>query len=98
MEELSCSKGFKDKDPLFPKIASIFNHDKVKIHQIVKEKISDQVTIRAVFKKAFEANNLKYINPHSFRDTVSNIMKKSSNTTRLLPAFEENYGHSGGYA
>ena len=50
------------------------------------------------FEKAFTNNNLAPINPHSFRHTISKLMKKHTNAGNLTPAFHENYGHAKGMA
>lgn len=92
------SKGFKDKDYLFPRIVPSFDKNGISIFQLKKEKIKSTTTIREIFERAFKNNNLDYINPHSFRHTISKAMKRDNNCTRLIPALHENFGHSNGLA
>jgi len=49
--------------------------------------------IRGVFKTSFEQCQLLYFNPHSFRDTLSLIGKKTC-TTEQFQAWSKNLGHS----
>ncbi len=53
--------------------------------ELKKEKIKSTTTIREIFERAFKNNNLDYINPHSFRHTLSKAMKRDTNCTRLIP-------------
>jgi len=92
------NKGFKDKDYLFPKIVPSFDKNGISISELKKEKIKSTTTIREIFERAFKNNNLEYINPHSFRHTISKAMKRDVNHTRLIPALHENFGHSKGLA
>ena len=91
-------KGFNEKDPLFPKIVPSFNKDGVQILELKKARIQSTTTARTIFAKAFTGNNLAQINPHSFRHTISKLMKKHQNASNLIPAFHENYGHAKGMA
>ena len=92
------SKGLKDKDYLFPKIVPSFSKGSLSILELTKERIKSTTTARTIFEKAFTNNNLAYINPHSFRHTISKAMKRDANHTRLIPALHENFGHSNGLA
>ena len=97
-KEYLISKGFTQKDPLFPKIVPSFSKENLPILELKKERIKSTTTARTIFEKAFQNNNLAYINPHSFRHTISKLMKKHSNSANLIPAFHENYGHAKGMA
>lgn len=92
------SKGFKDKDYLFPRIVPSFDKNGMSIFQLQKQRIKSETSIRNVFKEIFKNNNLPYINPHSFRHSISKAMKRDANHTRLIPALHENFGHSNGLA
>jgi len=93
------SKGFKDSDYLFPKIESTFASDGTHLFELTSEKIVSDSWIRAhVFKKAFEANGLKYLKVHPFRHSLARAMKKESNAVELLIALAENDGQKNGMA
>jgi len=86
------SLGFKDSDPLFPKIDNTFNSLNLLEQSIKKEEIKSDTTIRDVFKKAFQSAGLPYINPHSFRNTLARYAQNKS--PAFLNAVRQNLGHS----
>lgn len=61
------SQGFGENDYLFPAFTPSFTKNGEQVLVLEKKKIKSQSTIRNVFAKAFQNNNLAYINPHSFR-------------------------------
>ncbi len=90
-------KGFKNKDYLFPQINSSFTIDGKPTFTLSKNKINSDSWIRQnVFKKSFEKNSLKYINPHNFRHTMARAMKKLPNGVDLSIALAENDGQKNG--
>jgi integrase/recombinase XerD len=85
------SRGFKNKDPLFPKIPNSFNQPNLLESKLLKEGIKQNSSIIDVFKKAFIDAGLEYINPHSFRRTrVKFAMKQSP---EYLNATRQSLGH-----
>ena len=90
------SQDGKDRDYLFPKIASSFTLDNNYIMQLSKEPMKSQTQIRVAIKKAFADNNLPYRKQHSFRHSIARKMKHGENATARLIALAENYGHKGG--
>ena len=84
--------GFKDSDPLFPKIDNTFNALNLLEQSIKKEAIKSDGTIRDVFKKAFVNAGLPYLNPHSFRHTLARYAQNKS--PAFLNAVRQNLGHS----
>lgn len=84
--------GFKDADPLFPKIDNTFNNLNLLEKSIKKEDIKSNTTIRDLFKKAFENSGLPYLNPHSFRNTLARYAQNQS--PAFLNAVRQNLGHS----
>lgn len=86
-------KLFSQSDPLFPKIK--IGHDQNKNFQaqgLSKEQWADASRIRKIFQDSFEKENLPYFNPHSFRDTLSEIGKNSCNIAQYK-AWSQNLGH-----
>lgn len=84
-------QGFKDKDPLFPKIPNNFNQLNLLESSLLKEEIKSNSAIIDVFKKAFVSSGLEYINPHSFRHTRTRFAMKQS--PEYLNATRQALGH-----
>ena len=87
-------KGFSGKDPLFPKIIPSFSHEGFQILNLEKEFIKSKSTIRGVFKKAFEGNQLPYLKPHSFRHSIVRYAMQSEQSPLLISALNQNIGHA----
>lgn len=85
------SQGFKDNDPLFPKIDNNFTQTNLLEQTLKKEEIKSNTTIRKIFQKAFEAVGLEYIRPHSFRNTLARYAETQS--PEFLNAVRQNLGH-----
>ncbi len=85
------SLGFKESDPLFPKVDNRFTHTNLLEQTIRKEEIKSDTTIRDVFKKAFTSAGLPYIKPHSFRKT--HAIYAQSQSPEFLNAIRQNLGH-----
>jgi len=83
--------GFKGTDPLFPQIDNSFRQDNLLEQAIKKMGIKSDVTIRTIFKQAFEAAGLPYITPHSFRKTLARHAANQS--PAFLNAVRQNLGH-----
>ena len=89
--ELEQKYGFKDKDPLFPKIPSNFNQLNLLESNITKEEIKSCSQVREIFKKAFNDAGFPYINPHNFRRTRTKFAMKQS--PAYLNATRQALGH-----
>lgn len=50
-------------------------------------------SIRDIFRKAFEAADLPYFNPHSFRDTLVQLGEQVCTTPEQFKAWSQNLGH-----
>ncbi|MDY0029776.1 MAG: site-specific integrase [Pseudobdellovibrionaceae bacterium] len=85
------SLGFKDADPLFPKVDNHFGRTNLLEQTIRKEGIKSDTTIRDIFRKAFEAAGFEYIKPHSFRKTLARYAETQS--PAFLNAVRQNLGH-----
>lgn len=94
--EYLLTKGYAEKDYLFPKVATNFNSDCMSVMTLTRNPIKSSSTIRDIFKQAFVANNLPYYKPHSFRHTIARAMKKGENAVERSIALAENLGHKGG--
>ena len=87
-------KFYNDNHPLFPKTKLAHNQDFAFEAQGLEPVFWRTTTqVREIFKSAFENANLPYFNPHSFRDTLSMLGKKSC-TIEQFQAWSQNLGHS----
>ncbi len=84
--------GFKPSDPLFPIVDSRFNQEHLLEHNLRKQEIKSDTTMRAIFERAFKNAGLPYINPHSFRKTLARYAENQS--PAFLNAVKQNLGHS----
>jgi len=94
IEYLNKELGFKQSDPLFPKTK--LGHNKNQQFEVVgllKEHWSNANPIRKVFKQAFEAADLPYFNPHSFRNTLVRLGENRCRTPEEFKAWSQNLGH-----
>lgn len=86
------SLGFKDTDPLFPKVDNHFTETNLLEQTIRKEEIKSDTTIRNVFKLAFESAGFEYIKPHNFRKT--HVRYAECQSPAFLNAVRQSLGHS----
>lgn len=94
IEYLIKELGYKQNDPLFPKTK--LGHNKNQQFEVVgllKGHWSNANPIRKVFKQAFEAVNLPYFNPHSFRNTLVRLGENLCRTPEEFKAWSQNLGH-----
>ena len=81
-------------DPLFPKTNVITGEDRVfKAAGLKPEHWSTASPIRTIFKEAFEAADLPYFNPHSFRKTLVIYGQKHCQSIEEFKARSQNLGH-----
>lgn len=97
VEYLKREHLFGNDDPLFPKTALGKNSDGnfQASGQISKAHWGNASAIRRVFKQAFEAVDLPYFNPHSFRNTLAALGEKLCQTPEEFKAWSQNLGHEG---
>jgi len=86
-------QGFTENDYLFPAFTPSFSKEKEPILILEKQKIKSQSTIRRIFATAFEGNGLAYINPHSFRHSITRKAMEMPNSPLLISALNQNFGH-----
>lgn len=81
-------------DPLFPKTNVIVGGDRAfKASGLNKEHWSTASPIRKIFKDSFEAANLPYYNPHSFRKTLVRLGQTLCQSPEEFKAWSQNLGH-----
>jgi len=92
------SKGFKSKTALFPVIETSFDKDGEPIMQLSNKYMQSQTQIRDIFKKAFIDNGLPYYKPHSFRHSVTRLVRIGEEATDTMIVLSENAGQKSGYS
>ena len=81
-------------DPLFPKTqVSTGASKKFEKNGLKREHWSNANSIRGIFRKTFNDVGLPYFNPHSFRDTLTQLGQKICTTPEQLKAWSQNLGH-----
>lgn len=90
--DLLLSRGFKEGDPLFPKIDVRFRQDSLLETSVSKQGIKSNTTLRDLFKRTFVGAGLPYIRPHSFRKTLVRYAQHQS--PAFLNAVRQNLGHT----
>jgi integrase len=81
-------------DPLFPKTNVINGEDRIfKASGFKPEHWSTASPIRTIFREAFEAADLPYFNPHSFRKTLVTLGQQLCQTPEEFKSWSQNLGH-----
>lgn len=81
-------------DPLFPKTNVTVGKDRVFTASGLKsEHWSNASPIRTIFREAFEAADLPYFNPHSFRKTLVTLGQQLCQSPEEFKAWSQNLGH-----
>jgi integrase/recombinase XerD len=91
---LTTEKLMGDEDPLFPK--TINGHDENKNFAPVgigREHWAKATHVREIFKSAFGRVGLPYVQPHSIRNTLTQLAYKLNLTPEQVKAWSQNMGH-----
>lgn len=81
-------------DPLFPKTNVINGEDRIfKASGFKPEHWRTASPIRTIFRDAFEAADLPYFNPHSFRKTLVTLGQQLCQTPEEFKSWSQNLGH-----
>lgn len=86
--------GFKDKDPLFPKILPSFDKNGFPILVLERQFMRSPSSIRRIFANAFKDNNMQYYKPHSFRHSIVRKIMNSDRSAVFMSALNQNIGHA----
>lgn len=87
-------KFFDGNCSLFPKTAVAIDEDNSFINAgISKEHWQTATPLREIFKATFADADLKYYNPHSFRNTLVQLGEKICTTPEEFKAWSQNLGH-----
>lgn len=81
-------------DPLFPATRVIVGESRqFETAGLDRRHWSDAGPIRKIFREAFEAADLPYFNPHSFRNTLAQLGEQLCRTPEEFKAWSQNLGH-----
>jgi integrase len=86
--------GFSDEDPLFPSTKIGVGDDRGFVAQgLSRSPWSGAGPIRRIFRDAFQAADLPYAKPHSFRDTLVRHGQRICRTPEEWKVWSQNLGH-----
>ena len=86
--------GFGPDDALFPQTATSLGPDgSFAVRLLSRQCWANAQPIRAIFKDVFEMAGLPYFNPHSFRNTLTQLSMELCRTPAELKAWSQNLGH-----
>ncbi|HXW72880.1 MAG TPA: hypothetical protein VEK34_15895 [Methylocella sp.] len=81
-------------DPLFPATAVATGADqRFEVVGLARKHWSNATPIRKIFKEAFARAGLPYFNPHSFRNTMTQLGERICQTPEQFKAWSQNFGH-----
>jgi integrase len=87
-------KGFGAADALFPKTVNGQDENKNFVPVGVgREHWSSATPVRKIFRDAFERVGLPYVNPHTVRDTLTQLAYQLKLDPEQLKAWSQNMGH-----
>jgi integrase len=93
--ELERNYGWSPSDPLFPSTQmGLADDGGFTPVSIARTSWSTTQPINAIFKRAFEAANLPYFNPHSFRDMLVHYALSLNLPVEAMKAWSQNIGHA----
>lgn len=94
VEELRREYAWGDDEPLFPSTKMGLNNERqFAVIGISRSCWSTAEPIRKIFRSAFEAADLPYFNPHSFRKTLARLGEQLCTTAEHFKAWSQNLGH-----
>ncbi|MGB0906779.1 MAG: tyrosine-type recombinase/integrase [Maricaulaceae bacterium] len=92
---LKTEQGFTAEDYLFTSSARGRNeHDQFCIVGLTKERWANAQPMRDIFRAAFNAVDLPYFNPHSFRKTLMALAYDLELSGEQIKAWSQNLGHT----
>ena len=92
---LKKERKFGFEAPLFPNTKlSLDANDQFSRQELDSVVWKSATSVRVILKQAFEAAEVEYYNPHSFRHTVAQLGYKFCKTPEDYKAWSQNLGHS----
>ena len=91
---LRAEKLFAETDPLFPatQVAQDANR-RFAAQGLSRSFWKSADPVRSIFRNAFERAGLRYFNPHSLRNTLTQLGERICRTPEAMKAWSQNLGH-----
>lgn len=94
MRFLSVEKLFGANDPIFPKsVVGLDEQRNFSAPQLGREHWANSTAVRKIFRTAFERVELPYVNPHSIRNTLTQLGYKLKLDPERFKVWSQNMGH-----
>lgn len=94
VEFLAQEKQFTADDPLFPKTVNGHDENRNFIPAgLGREHWANAAPVRKIFRAAFERVGLPYVNPHSIRNTLTQLAYQLKLDGEQIKAWSQNMGH-----
>lgn len=91
---LRTEKLWGNDDPLFPATRSGVGHgQRFEVLGVKRAHWRTAAPIRAIFREAFTGAGLNYANPHSIRDTLTQLGQRVCPTIEAFKSWSQNLGH-----
>lgn len=90
---LVSSLAFGPDDPLFPATKVIRGDNGFEAAGLDRKHWKDAAAIRRIFRAAFAAAGMPYVNPHRFRNTLVALGERLCITPEAFKAWSQNPGH-----
>lgn len=88
------NKLWGNDDPLFPATdVALDTNRQFRVAGLRRAHWTTATPIRGIFRKAFDNAGLPYFNPHSFRNTLSQLGQRICKSPEELKAWSQNIGH-----
>jgi len=94
VKELREQKLYGMNDPVFPKTKKDLDQNHCFTYQGLEATCwTSASSIRDIFREAFQNAGLEYFNPHSFRNTLTDLGQRICKTPEEFKAWSQNLGH-----
>lgn len=94
MQFLTAERMFGPDDPLFPKtVVGPDAQRNFSAQGLGREHWANATVVRKIFRTAFERVGLPYVNPHSVRNTLTQLAYKLQLAPEQFKAWSQNMGH-----
>jgi len=91
---LRSEKLFAETDPLFPATLIAQDANRRFVAQGLSRRFWKSADpVRTIFRNAFERAGLRYFNPHSLRNTLTQLGERICQTPEAMKAWSQNLGH-----
>lgn len=90
---LISEKYWTQQEPLFPKTTTKCDASGNFTQVLSRNHWAGTNAVRRIFRDSFEAADMPYFNPHSFRKTLVQIVQRAGSSAEVCKAWSQNLGH-----